>query len=184
MVNGFERIGGTPAFEAKLNEWVTARTSTPIRDVALRYCATEHGWKGQDFHRMCDNINVPRLMVIARSTNGYVFGGFTQVGVGGTDHTYIADASAFLFTLINPHSIAPTMLTSNTKDNGLCGLRHCSDYGAKFGLSMMFCGDSHTNKGSRCDESLSLQISYQNTTGKGPTLFKFGTIAEILAFRV
>jgi hypothetical protein len=182
MVNGFERIGGTRAFESKLNEWVATSTSTPMHNVALRYRATEHGWAAADFHRTCDNV--PRLLVIARSTSGFVFGGFTSVGFGGADGTYKADASAFLFTLINPHGIVPTMLLS--KESSSHSLRQHSDYGADFGLSIMFHSNCNTMKGSSCHESVCLV--YSDTTGKGPALFtgmpEFGTMAEILAFSV
>jgi hypothetical protein len=86
MVSGFERIGGTPAFEAKLNEFVATSTASPMSNVALQYRATENGWTAADFHRTCDNV--PRLLVIARSTSGYVFGGFTQAGFGGADQAF------------------------------------------------------------------------------------------------
>jgi hypothetical protein len=148
--------------------------------VALRYRATEHGWAAADFHRTCDNV--PRLVVIARSTSGYVFGGFTAVGFGGPENTWKADASAFLFTLINPHGIAPTMLVSIAGNNNV--FQH-SVYGAAFGTGTTFCSNCNTKEGSNCLPNLP---TYKDTTGKGAALFtgssEFGTMTEILAFSV
>lgn len=181
MVNGFERIGGTSAFEAKLNVWVATSTSMPMHNVALRYRATEHGWAAADFHLTCDNV--PRLLVIARSTSGFLFGGFTSVGFGGANGTYKADAAAFLFTLINPHGIVPTMLASIGNAHSLS---YQSFLGAYFGLSVSFNSNCNTMEGSNCNENL--HLTYLETTGKGAALFtgapEFGTIAEILAFSV
>jgi hypothetical protein len=128
LLSGFKRIGGTPAFEAKLNEWITTRTSTPMRNVTLRYQASEHGWAAADFHRTCDNI--PRLLLIVRSTSGYVFGAFTLVGFGGSNDSHKSDENAFLFTLINPHNIAATMLPSKGSSDALYQNHY---YGATFG---------------------------------------------------
>jgi hypothetical protein len=151
-----------------------------MQNVALRYRASEHGWAADDFHRMCDKV--PRLLVIARSTRGYVFGGFTSVGFGGG---YLqADAAAFLFTLINPHGITPTMLAS--KSDGENVLRTSPSYGPMFGKScaMWFVSNCNTAK-----DSVSFpDVSYTDTTGKGGHLFTgsniLGTMTEILAFSV
>ena len=183
---GFDRIGGTDAFEASLASWVLSRTSAPMHNVALRYRATEHGWAAADFHRACDHV--PRLLVVARSTSGFVFGGFTAVGFGGAD-SYKADASAFLFTLINPHGIAPTMLPSKSGDAN--AVRQGSGYGAAFGggADLLFHSNCHTDE--RSYSHISDFSSYADPTGKGSALFigkgdgyPMGTMSEVLAFSV
>jgi hypothetical protein len=183
MLPGFECIGGTAAFDMQLAVWVAARTATPMRNVVLRYRATEHGWAAADFHRTCDNV--PRLLLIARSTSGHVFGGFTAVGFGGGGNgSYKADASAFLFTLLNPHGIAPTMLPSKS-GSAHANFQH-STLGAVFGcgFDLCFCSDCHTVANSYSN----LGVSYTDTTGKGRALFtgahQLGTMAEILAYSV
>jgi hypothetical protein len=186
LLPGFDRIGGSPTFESALAAWVVARTSTPMHHVALRYRATEHGWTSADFHRTCDHV--PRLLVVARSTSGYLFGGFTSVGFGiGADGTYKADPTAFLFTLVNPHGIAPTMLPSKS-DNRHSVYQNAS-YGASFGSGhdLRLVANCHTSP----DSYSALGHSYTDTAGHGGALFtgsghpqKLGTIAEILAFCV
>ena len=179
----FETIGGTRAFESDLAAWVLSRTSTPIRNATLRYRASEHGWQGEDFHRTCDNV--PRLLIVARSTSGYVFGGFTALGFGGAHGTHKADASAFLFTLINPHGVAPTMLPS--KDSNEHAVHQNTSYGALFGsgTDLVFYSKCHIDAGSYSD----LGHSYVDSTGKGGALFtgnkdSLGKMAEMLAFSV
>jgi hypothetical protein len=126
---------------------------------------------------------VLRLLVIARSTSGFVFGGFTSVGFGHSHGTCKADASAFVFTLINPHGIAPTMLMGNGDGQDVS---HYDGNGAIFGEGddLLFVSNCHTVPTSRS----SLGSSYTDTTGKGEKLFtgarQLGTIAEILAFSV
>jgi hypothetical protein len=179
---GFERIGGTAPFAAQLAAWVAARTAAPMHNVALQYRATEHGWAAADFHRACDNV--PRLLVIARSTSGFVFGGFTSVGFGGANQTGKVDDAAFLFTLINPHGIAPTMLSSKSGDS--YAVYQDSSLGAVFGcgFDLRFGNNYNTGTGSYSK----LGYSYTDTTGKGSALFTgaqlFGTMAEIIAYSV
>lgn len=178
---GFDLIGGTPFFESKLAEWINARTSAPICDVTLRYQASMHGWAGADFHRMCDNV--PRLLVCIRSASNFLFGGFTSIGFSGGATAYKPDSTAFLFTLINPHNISPTLLATN--NNGQSVYQR-SDYGATFGGGH----DLHINNNSNTTHGSysGLSHGYVDTTGKGNALFtgssQFGTISEILAFSV
>jgi hypothetical protein len=71
----------------------------------LIYKASRDGYTAKAFHQYCDSC-FPTMCVI-RSKNGFIFGGFTTVAWGSIkgDKT---DASAFLFTLKNPHDIKPT----------------------------------------------------------------------------
>jgi hypothetical protein len=182
VLPGFERIGGTAAFAAQLAAWVAARTAAPMHNVALRYRASEHGWKSADFHRTCDNV--PRLLLIARSTSGDVFGGFTSVGFGGGNYTAKVDDAAFVFTLINPHGIAPTMLPS--KSGNSFAVQQVLSHGALFGRGsdLCFCSNCNTSASSYSNPG----TSYTDTTGKGSALFtgayQLGTMAEILAYSV
>jgi hypothetical protein len=182
-LSGFERIGGTPAFEAKLKEWVVTSTASPMSNVTLRYRATEHGWAAADFHRTCDNV--PRLLLIARSTSGHVFGGFTSVGFGGANFTRKVDDVAFLFTLINPHGIAPTMLPTG-KSGDACAVYQVSIHGAIFGGGHDLC--FYTNCNTNASSFSNPGHSYTDSTGKGSALFtgaqQLGTMAEIIAYSV
>ncbi len=96
-----------------------------------------------------------------------------------------ADASAFLFTLINPDGIVPTMLAISAACYH-CAVYNRSNYSATFGggSDLHLCANSNTEAGSNSH----LGVSYTDTTGKGHRLFtgaqQLGTMAEILAFSV
>lgn len=167
--------------------WAPAnRSRSKASPKSLIFCASEHGWAAKDFHRMCNNVS--RLLVIARSTSGYVFGGFTSVGFEDeyeADNIHTSDADAFLFTLINPHGIAPTKLA--VKKHGKSAAICDSDFGAVVGAGsngndLVFVTNCNVNTNSNSK----LGGSYSDSTGKGGALFTgseiFGTMAEILAF--
>ncbi len=74
--------------------------------------ATVDGFTAAHFHRKCDTK--PRVLVIARSAQGHVFGGFSTHPWGFLRHS--TDATAFLFTVINPHGVPPTVLPVHGSD--------------------------------------------------------------------
>ena len=65
----------------------------------LIYQASRDGFGLKDFHSKCDGV-LNTLMVI-KTTDSYVFGGFTTKDWTGLDG-YMSDSNAFLFSLINP----------------------------------------------------------------------------------
>jgi len=71
----------------------------------LIYRASRDGFTAKHFHKLCDDYG-PTMTVI-RSQNGCIFGGFTTVP-WSSSHQDKTDASAFIFTLANPHGIKPT----------------------------------------------------------------------------
>lgn len=67
-------------------------------DWKLIYRASEHGFASADFHRQCDNS--PNTLTIIKTTNGNIFGGYTEAFWDQTN-SYNADPNAFLFSLVN-----------------------------------------------------------------------------------
>lgn len=65
----------------------------------LIYCGSQDGFSVVDFHQKCDNI--PNTLIIVRSVEGNVFGGFTKVEWDSTYSGYKTDSSAFIFSLVN-----------------------------------------------------------------------------------
>ena len=66
----------------------------------LIYRASQDGFKAANFHSKCDNK--PNTLVIVKSQNGNVFGGYTeQSWTGERDNLYKADSKSFIFSLIN-----------------------------------------------------------------------------------
>ena len=64
----------------------------------LIYRASQDGFQYVKFHSKCDNK--PNTLVIIKSDNGNVFGGFTEKS-WSPKYGYISDQNAFIFSLIN-----------------------------------------------------------------------------------
>jgi len=129
----------------------------------LLYKASRDGWQGADFHSRCDNKG--ETVAVGRSTGGYIFGGYLGASWNSSG-VHFSCTKASLFTLVNPHSIAPTRLSVSSSSTAAYG--HL-DYGPIFGgrdLALT------TKEGGDYTESrTSLPSSYQDSTGKGRTLF-------------
>ena len=70
----------------------------------LIYRASEHDYTAESFHEICDDVS-PTLIII-KSSEGWIFGGYTtQCWSGNCDKD---DDQAFLFTLKNPCGVEPT----------------------------------------------------------------------------
>ena len=93
----------------------------------LIYRATRDGFGASDFHSKCDSYQ--NSLVIIKSTNGNVFGGYTQQSWSGNTE-YKSDPNAFLFSFINQHKTKLIMKCNN--QNAICTNRR---YGPLFGIA-------------------------------------------------
>ncbi len=66
----------------------------------LIYQATKNGFSINDLHSKCDGI-LNTLMII-KTTDSYVFGGFTTQDWSAQLGSFQSDSNAFLFSIINP----------------------------------------------------------------------------------
>jgi hypothetical protein len=119
-------IGCTPEHEIHLRGWVSA--SIGVAQAAqwrLLYKATRDGFKATDYHRACDGYS--RLVcVIREKEKGWLFGGFTSIPAASTQsRKEHVDATAFLFTLTNPHRITPTKYVTKADDTAVCTQTNC-----------------------------------------------------------
>ena len=94
------------------------------------YKATRDGGTGYDFHRYCD-FKTPTLTLI-KSTNGYIFGGFTSL-TWKSYHEWTAfgyDYNAFIFSFNNK-------IKFNINDKSKVIYDRC-DYGPVFGYDDIY----------------------------------------------
>ena len=112
----------------------------------LLYRASQDGFEAADFHDKCDNK--PNTLVVIKSTNGNVFGGYTEKNWNGNEIAK-KDESAFLFSLINKKG-QPLFMRCQKADQAI------------------FCSKSSgpTFGGGRdiyiCDRSNEINVSYTN----------------------
>lgn len=94
------------------------------------YRATRDGFGANDFHSRCDDIG--RVLVLIRTEKeGWLFGGYTEVGFLSSAHrgAHYADPSAFLYSLNTPLG-RPEKLASMGTGNDVVIY---PSYGATFG---------------------------------------------------
>ena len=67
-------------YDSYLREWVGDK------QMKLIYRASEHGYRAKSFHDYCDNKG-PTLIII-KSSEGWIFGGYTTQSWGGGMFSY------------------------------------------------------------------------------------------------
>jgi len=130
----------------------------------LEYKATRDGFGSKDFHEKCDNKGETVTMI--RSTEGYIFGGYTPLS-WNSNSEYQKDASSrsFIFTLTIPHNIPPTKYSISNVENAIYCNPSC---GPVFGgHDICICDNSNTNKANYTK----FPYSYTDITGKGKETF-------------
>jgi hypothetical protein len=105
----------------------------------LIYQATRDGFTSDSFHSQCD-IH-PNTLIIIKSLNGYLFGGYTQASWSGNKIGKI-DPKALLFSLINKEN-RPLIMKCKKEKNAiwchpLCGPIFGSGY------DILICSNSNT----------------------------------------
>jgi hypothetical protein len=98
----------------------------------LQYKASRDGFKGPDFHRMCDHKG--DTLTIILTDNGSLFGGYTPIP-WKSEGNYKWDSSVktFIFSLKNQKGSAPTMMpNTGPKCNNQFSVHH-SSAGPTFG---------------------------------------------------
>lgn len=70
----------------------------------LVYRASEQGFRAVDFHSRCDRVS--NTLTLVKSTNGNVFGGFTNKPWTNVNR-YESDERAFIFSLISQNNSRP-----------------------------------------------------------------------------
>jgi len=65
----------------------------------LLYRATRDGFSSQNFHTKCDGS--ANTLTIIKSTNGNIFGGFTEKAKSKPAQNFTVDPKAFIFSLVN-----------------------------------------------------------------------------------
>ena len=146
----------------------------------LLYKATRDGFRGQDFHRLCDGQ--PQTMSIIKSKNGYIFGGYAHAA-WNTSNTYTNDPRAFLFTLVNPNSIQPTRYLVRGGGEEYA-FYNSATYGPTFGGGHdIYVDGENPNQGSYTN----FGSYYTDTTGLGSRTFTGNfsfVVADIEVYRL
>jgi hypothetical protein len=109
----------------------------------LIYKASIDGFESSDFHTECDDM--PNTLVVIKSKNGNIFGGYTEESWSNTDFLspYIdkSDSNAFLFSLINKENRPLKMKCSSNQGGIRCNNTCGPIFGGKAGYSDIWIGN-------------------------------------------
>jgi len=97
-----------------------------VKQWKLQYRATRDGFSAQNFHTKCDTA--ANTLTIIKSTNGNIFGGFTENAWKSTGG-YYNDQKAFIFSLDNKENKPFKVMCSY----GACAISCNSIHGPTFG---------------------------------------------------
>ena len=126
----------------------------------LLYRATRDGMTGQCFHNKCDNKG--ETICLYKNEKGNIFGGYASIP-WTNDGSYHSAPDSFLFTLTNIHNIEPTKFFSKKDKKEVY-----HNYGPIFGGGTDLFIDNNFGQ-SKCQ--VYFPYTYQDTTGKGKTIF-------------
>ena len=175
-----------------LSGWILERTGVPVVEPVLKYRASVNGW--DDGHFWTHASMNPRILLVISTVSGCIFGGFANKGFLQSSG-YTSDDAAFIFSLVNPHGLAPVLLPAVVGGSWhyLAGPDHETTFGGGGELVLYSCGNFATSDPSDyASRSAGYSDingnSYTDPTGLGSTLFygkrDFGQLAEIVAFQV
>jgi len=130
------------------------------RELELLYRASDDGFVASSFHSKCNGKGA--CLVIVKSTDGNIFGGYTSVGWKGGIMNYVPDSQSWIFTLVNKNNILPTKYNVSMQEYGIYDR---DDYGPTFGggHDLNIANNSNVNTTSYTN----FPHSYTDTTGKG-----------------
>jgi len=126
----------------------------------LIYRASQDRFETVDFHSKCDNK--PNTLVVIKSTNGNVFGGYSEQTWNHIG-TYKADPNSFIFSLINKLN-KPIKMKCSQNDGIYCN----SSYGPTFGggHDLHIADKSNTNTSSYSNLGCSYTHPYGSNEAK------------------
>lgn len=144
----------------------------------LIYSATQHGFSASSFHQHCDNKG--GTITVIRTSQGYIFGGFTEHSWESKDALCTKIGASWIFTLCNPYNIVHQYFPDTGNKIGItCN----SAYGPVFGASdIAVSSDSNYST-----SSIKFPNCYQDTTGRGVNVFAGSSIFqtnEVEVFKV
>ncbi|KAJ5077161.1 hypothetical protein M0811_00481 [Anaeramoeba ignava] len=112
----------------KLKEWINDNEF--FYKMKLGYSARRDGFLCKDWHKKVDDQG--KTLILIKTTENYIFGGFTEVGYVSGNPRFLFDPDAFIFTLRNPRKDPPQKLpvTPGFEDKAIY---YHYDYGIYFG---------------------------------------------------
>lgn len=152
----------------------------------LLYRASRDGWDAADFHKHSDAKGA--TIVLVKTTEGYIFGGFTDVAWSAPFSVfgnYKSSQNSFLFSL-KCHEGLPPIKMGLKEGKHQHATRHFVDYGPVFGDGYDLIIGSHSNV--NCNANSSIGNAYELPADTNNPHFLTGShkfdVAEYEVFEV
>ena len=117
-----------------------------LKKCKLLYRASRDGFRAANFHAKCDGV--PNTLTIIKTTQGYVFGGYTTISWDQSG-AYKNDSNAFIFSFTNNTNKPVKMLYKNDSKSTFCN----GAYGPTFGGGADFhIADNCNSNSSSCSD--------------------------------
>ncbi len=107
--------------------------------LSLLWRGSQDGFSSSKFHNLCDNKG--KTLTVVKTTRGFIIGGYTkepwsQIG------TYVADPTAFMFSLVNPSNTPLKLPVILTYSYSTYATFHAASYGPSFGTQDLWINDN------------------------------------------
>jgi hypothetical protein len=96
----------------------------------LLYRGSRDGFGANDFSEKC--FQKAKTLTIIKSTNGCIFGGYTEATWNYNNGNWVKDSKAFLFSLVNKDNQQPLKINV-ANDRANCAIASGSTYAIVFG---------------------------------------------------
>jgi hypothetical protein len=129
----------------------------------LIYRASRDGFEATKFHYKCDHK--PNTLIVIKSTNGNIFGGYTEKSWSGSNN-YKTDYNSFIFSLINL-DCEPVKIKWSRNQGIYCDISHGPIFGA--GNDLFISDKSNTNTSSLsnlCNSYIHPEYEYKSNGAK------------------
>ncbi|KAJ5072298.1 hypothetical protein M0811_01312 [Anaeramoeba ignava] len=116
-------------FMKKLKQWIS--DDEFFNKMKIGFSAKNYGFSAQTFHSKTDNKG--KTLIIIKTTDNYIFGGFTKVGFKSSysSGSYISDKDAFIFSLENSKKPPQKFPIKNGSEGN--AIHYNTSYGPVFG---------------------------------------------------
>lgn len=133
----------------------------PVEIWRLVYRGSRDGFNGLDFHKNCDNRS--KTLTIIRTTNGCIFGGYTEKEwnqIGEKGH-YKTDDNAFIFSLVNERNTPCRVDVEKGQNEKEKSIACYASAGPTFGggHDIYVANESNVNVNSHCKFGYSFRLS-------------------------
>jgi hypothetical protein len=174
----------TVELQKKISIWIESE-GKESGNWKLAWKGSRDGFSAKQFHQLCDSKG--ESVTVIKSTSGHLFGGYSSISWESPTNGETKNApNSFIYTLSNPHGIAPSKFPLRFPQAVRITKKHGPIFGARPYLGVgIWCDIIIRDNCNTAENSIFFPSSYLDTTTKGDKLFtgaKTFQVADIEVF--